>query len=63
MYVKGKKTECVKKSLMIFVVAYVFINYFLSFFLGGGAPMAHGGSQPVAAGLHHSHSNAGSLTR
>ena len=42
MYVKGKKTECVKKSFMIFVVAYVFINYFLSFFFfGGGAHPWH----------------------
>ena len=42
------------------------LGCFLVFFLGGAAPTAYGSSQAkgwiraVAAGLHHSHRNAGS---
>ena len=41
-------------------------GYHILFFLFGAAPAAYGGSQAMgtigatAAGLHHSHSNAGS---
>ena len=47
---------------------FYFILFFCLFAISRAAPVAYGGSQArgligaVAAGLHHSHSNAGSLT-
>ena len=50
----------------IFFIFLIFKNFFFCFFKA--TPMAYEGSQAkgpiraVAAGLHHSHSNAGALT-
>ena len=52
--------------LVLFRRPYFEVIIFFSFFLFMAAPVAHGGSQArgpigaVAAGLHHSRSNAGS---
>ena len=55
-----------KKFLYVYIVNYLYICFFFfSFFLFGATPTAYGSSQAkgwigaTAAGLHHSHSNAG----
>ena len=64
-----ERRRFVLKRLLLFYFLFVFLFLFCLFVFFRAAPMAYGGSQPrgliraVAAGLHHSHSNARSEPR
>ena len=65
---RKRHVEVLTPSICAEDLIYLFIYLFIYFCLFRAAPVAHGGSQArsqiraVAATLHHSHSNAGSLT-